>query len=575
MSVHNEDVAAIFDEMADLLEIEAANPFRVRAYRNAARNIRGLDRELAAMLNAGEDLTRLPGIGKDLAAKIREIVGSGHARALDRLHREVPASLAQLLGVPGLGPKRVRAVYETLNIRTLKQLERAARTGRLAELPGFGVKLQQRILEAVRAHAGSDKRFLRSVVRGYAEPLVRYLQQLPGVADVVVAGSYRRACETVGDLDILVTAQAGSAVTEGFVAYEDVADIVSKGRTRATVVLRNALQVDLRVVDQSSLGAALYYFTGSKAHNIAVRRSARRRGLKINEYGVYRGDKRIAGGSEASVLKAVGLAYIAPELRENRGEIEAAKAGTLPALLSRNDIRGDLHAHTRATDGNAALRQMALAARSAGLRYLAITDHSQHLRVAHGLDADALRRQIDAIDRLNDALSDITLLKGIEVDILEDGRLDLPDSVLAELDLVVAAVHSRFRLPSRKQTARILRAMDSHYFSILAHPTGRLLGERDAMALDMPRIIAAAKARGCFLELNSQPQRLDLNAIHCQQAREQGVLVSINSDSHSVGGFELLEAGVAQARRGWLESRDVLNTRPLGRLRKLLAATMG
>ena len=575
MPVHNEDIATIFDEMADLLEIEEANPFRVRAYRNAARTIRGLGRELGEMLADGEDLTRLPGIGKDLAAKIEEILASGHAKALDKLHKEVPASLEALLKIPGLGPKRVKALYQELHIKTLKQLENAARRGRLSTLPGFGAKTEQRILDAVGAHRSLEKRYLRNVARQYAEPLAQYLQDIAGVDNVVVAGSYRRGKETVGDLDILVTAKANSPVMQSFVAYDEVVEVVSKGTTRSTVFLRSGLQVDLRVVEQQSFGAALHYFTGSKAHNIQVRRLGQQRGLKINEYGVFKGEQSIAGKTEASVFKAVGLPFIPPELREGRGEIEAAKAKQLPTLITLQDLQGDLHAHTKATDGKASIEEMAQAAKQAGLKYVAITDHSQRLTVAHGLDRKRLQKQLEEIDKLNDKLAGITILKGIEVDILEDGSLDLPDTILSQLDLVIGAVHSQFRLSRSKQTTRILRAMESRYFSILAHPSGRLLDEREPCELDMPRIIEAARKRGCYLELNSQPQRLDLIDTYCQLAKEQGVLISINSDSHSTNGFDLLEGGINQARRGWLEKRDVLNTRSLGELRKLLKTTMG
>ncbi len=574
MPVHNEDIAAIFDEMADLLEIEGDNPYRVRAYRNAARTVRHLGRELADMVERGEDLTRLPGIGKELAAKIVEIVNTGHAHALDKLHKRVPASLEALLKIPGLGPKRVRALYHDLHIKTLKQLEDAVRRGRLRQLPGFGPKTEQRILENISAHRTGEKRFLHSVAQRYAEPLVAWLRQTRGVDQVVVAGSYRRGRETVGDLDILVTVRGESPVMQRFTEYDEVADVVSRGTTRSTVYLRCGLQVDLRVVEKASFGAALHYFTGSKAHNIRIRHLGQQQGLKINEYGVFRGEQRIAGETEESVYASVDLPWIPPELREARGEIEAAREGRLPVLIERDDLRGDLHCHTRATDGTASIEDMARAARRAGLEYLAITDHSRHLTVAHGLDADALRRQMDDIDRLNEKRHGITLLKGIEVDILEDGSLDLPADVLCRLDLVVGAVHSGFRLSRRKQTERILRAMDSPCFSILAHPTGRLLGEREAYAVDMERIIEAAAARGCFLELNSQPQRLDLTDDHCLLARERGVLVSIDSDGHQVSDFDLLDGGIRQARRGWLEKQHVLNTLPLSQLRRKLKATM-
>ena len=570
MSVHNEDVAVVFEEIADLLEIENANPFRVRAYRNAARTIRGLSRELSDLISAGKDLTALPGIGKDLAAKIREILDTGHAAALDKLHREIPASVEDLLKLPGLGPKRVKQLYHELDIQNLAQLETAARNGRLRALPGFGNKIQQNILDNIHALRSKEKRFLRNVAAGYAEPLLQYLKDHAAVKEAVIAGSYRRGRESVGDIDILVTTSKAGEVMDHFVHYEEISQIISRGQTRASVVLQCGLQVDLRVVAKSSFGSALYYFTGSKAHNIKVRRHAQQQGLKINEYGVYRGNRRIAGATEASVLQAVGLPFIPPELREDRGEIKAALNHRLPQLICLEDLKGDLHAHTNATDGRATIKEMALAARRSGLKYLALTDHSRHLTVARGLGPERLSQQIDEIDELNSEIKGITLLKGIEVDILEDGTLDLPDSVLSRLDLVVASVHSQFHLTRKLQTERILRAMDSRYFSILAHPTGRLLFEREPYEVDMEKIIRKAADRGCFLELNSQPQRLDLTDTYCQLASSAGVMVSINSDAHNVNDYNNLKYGIDQARRGWLQKKHVLNTRPLTTLRRLL-----
>ena len=404
MPTHNEEIAHAFDEIADLLEIEDANPFRVRAYRNAARSLRGLGQEIAELVANGEDLTALPGIGKDLSAKIQEMLETGKVSTLNELHKEVPAGVEDLLQIPGLGPKRVKALYHSLGIKTVKQLEQAVRAGRVRSLPGFGAGIERNILTVIEAHRETEKRFLRANVVPYAEALVTYLKRTRGVKDVVMAGSYRRGRETVGDLDILVTTSGKTATMERFVGYDEVDEVISKGTTRATVILRNGLQVDLRVVSQQSFGAALYYFTGSKAHNIQVRRIGQQRGLKINEYGVFRGKQRIAGKTEASVFKSVGLPYIPPELRQGRGEIEAAYEKRLPKLVQRADLQGDLHCHTVATDGHAGIREMALAARQHGLKYLAITDHSQHRTIAHGLDASRLLKQIDEIDRLNDEL---------------------------------------------------------------------------------------------------------------------------------------------------------------------------
>lgn len=574
MTVHNADIAAIFTEIADLLEIEGKNAFRVRAYRNAAREIESTGKPVAERVANEEDLTQLPAIGEDLAAKIREIVATGRCRALEELRQELPPTITALLKMPGLGPKRVKTLHQELEVGSLADLKRAAQEGAVRQLSGFGEKTERAILEALEQHAETEHRFKLATAAQYAEPLVAHLKEAREVVDVVTAGSYRRARETVGDLDILVTTRGESDVMERFAGYDEVREVVSRGETRATVILRSGLQVDLRVVPQASFGAALHYFTGSKAHNIAVRRLGQQKKLKINEYGVFRGDKRIAGAGEEEVFAAVNLPWIPPELRENSGEIEAARAGELPKLIEARDLRGDLHAHTRATDGHHTLEELAEAARARGFRYLAITEHSRRLTMVHGLDAKRLRRQCAEIDRLNENFRGFRLLKGIEVDILEDGRLDLPDEALRELDLVIGAVHSKFNLPRAKQTERILRAMDSRYFTILAHPTGRLIGEREAYDVDMPRIVRHARDRGCFLELNAHPERLDLNDTHCRMAREEGVLVAIDSDAHRLQDFDGLRFGVGQARRGWLESRDVLNTRTLRQLRPLLKRTM-
>ncbi|MBS1146832.1 MAG: polymerase, partial [Proteobacteria bacterium] len=395
MPVHNADIAALFEEIADRLEIQGANPFRIRAYRNAARTLGELPQEARALLENGGDLTRLPGIGDDLAAKIREIVGTGRCSLLERLRRELPPAVTELLRIPGLGPKRVKALYHDLEVQTVEQLYRAARDGLIRALPGFGEKTELNILQAVEAHASQTHRFKLAVAAQYAEALTSFLQTAPGVKQVAIAGSFRRMRETVGDLDILVTATANSPVMQHFTAYDEVAEILSAGSTRASVVLKSGLQVDLRVVEEKSYGAALCYFTGSKAHNIAIRRIAQQLGLKINEYGVFRGTERIAGEDEVSVYRSVGLPFIPPELREDRGEIEAAHGGNLPRLVEFADLRGDLHAHTRATDGHDSLREMALAAQALGLEYLAITEHSRHLTVAHGLDPLRLARQCE------------------------------------------------------------------------------------------------------------------------------------------------------------------------------------
>lgn len=575
MPVHNADIAAIFDEIADLLEIRADNPFRIRAYRNAARIVRGYGRELKTLIESGAALPKLPGIGADLAAKIAEIVSSGHCATLDALRKQMPPAITELLRVPGLGPKRVQALNRELGVSTIAQLDAAAHAGQIHDLPGFGLKSEQQIqqaLDALAAH-GQAARYKRPQATQYAQALLDHLKRVPDVDQVVVAGSYRRMKDTVGDLDILVTAAAGSALMARFIGYDDVQTVLAHGETRSSVVLHNGLQVDLRLVPADSYGAALHYFTGSKAHNIALRRSAQELGLKINEYGVFRGAQRVAGDTEESVFAAVGLPFIVPELREDRGEIQAARAGRLPQLITRADLRGDLHAHTSASDGHNTIAEMARAAHAQGLEYLAITDHSRRLTLAHGLGPQQLLRQIDQIDRLNATLpAGITVLKGIEVDILEDGSLDLPESVLQQLDLVVAAVHSKLDLPRQRQTERLLRALDQRYVNILAHPSGRLLGVREPSDIDMLRVMRKAHSRQIALELNAQPERLDLDDALCQIARDEGVLVSINSDAHSTADFANLEYGVGQARRGWLERGNVLNTSDLKTLRAWLDA---
>jgi len=571
MPVHNATIEAIFDEIADLLDIQGANPFRVRAYRNAARTIGDLGTDIKTLMDQGTALTEIPGIGADLAKKIEEIISTGKSEFLERLHKQLPPAITDLLKIPGLGPKRVRVLWRDLKIQTLEQLLKAAREGRIQELPGFGEKTEEKIVEAAQAHLSQTHRFKLAVAAQYAEGFAAHMRRGRGIERVDIAGSFRRMRETVGDIDLIVIARDAGQAMGRFTAYEEVKEVLASGPTRGSVVLKAGIQVDVRIIPKESYGAALVYFTGSKAHNIAIRRIAQDKGFKMNEYGVFDGDRRIAGETEESVYEAVGLPWIAPELREDRGEVEAALAGTLPQLIELSDLRGDLHAHSKASDGHNTIREMAKAAQAAGLEYVAITEHSQRLTVARGLDAIRLVKQGAEIDRLNRELDGITVLKGIEVDILEDGTLDLPDSVLAHLDVVVAAVHSRFDLPRAKQTQRILAALDNPVVAILAHPLGRLIDEREPYDVDMQKIIRKAKAKKIALELNAHPERLDLLDIYCQMAKQEGALVSINSDAHSTYEFGMLRFGVGQARRGWLEKKDVLNTRSLKELRAWLS----
>ena len=570
MPVHNSEIAERFSRYATLLEIQGANPFRIRAYRNAARTILNYGESMESMLRKGEDPDDLPGIGKDLADKIREIVETGRLSALEELERSMPGDLVELTTLPGLGAKRVKVLYETLGIEHMEDLAMAARTGKLKDLPGFGAKTEANILKEIEKHRSSTDRINIHEAEEFAEPLVAYLKKIDGVKQVTVAGSYRRRRDTVGDLDILVTCKTGTGVMNAFTAYDEVADIVSKGTTRSTVILRSGLQVDLRVVPEASYGAALHYFTGSKAHNIAIRKMAQDRGLKLNEYGAFKGDKRVAGRTEKEIFALVGLPYIEPELRENRGEIDAAATHKLPHLVTVGDIRGDLHTHTTATDGKNSIEEMARAAKERGYDYLAISDHTKHVTIAHGMDAKGFARQFDEIDRVNAKLSGIKVLKSAEVDILDDGKLDLPDSILKEFDFTTCSIHYKFNLSAEEQTERILRAMDNPYFSILGHPTGRLLGEREAYEVDMERVMEGALDRGCHLEVNAQPERLDLTDIYCRMAKDMGLKLAICTDAHSTDSLDYIRFGIDQARRGWLEPEDVLNTHSLKELLKLL-----
>ena len=570
MPVQNSDVSDIFNKVADLLEIEGANPFRVRAYRNAARTISSLPRSVSDMIESEENLTELPGIGEDLAGKIKEVVQTGSLAQLEALESSTPSELSRLMKVAGLGPKRVKAIYENLGVVDLKSLKEAAEKGKVRELEGFGKKTEQTILEELEDVEDREERIKLMEAEQRASPLVAYLRKTKGIKEITVAGSYRRRKETVGDLDILVTCKKGSNVMDRFAEYEDVKKVVSKGTTRSTIVLRSGLHVDLRVLRQVSYGAALHYFTGSKAHNIAVRKLGVKKKVKINEYGVFKGKKRTAGKTEKQVFEAVNLPYIEPELRENRGEVEAAQKGSLPQLVGLDDIRGDLHAHTKKTDGHASLKEMADAAKAHGYDYLGITDHSKKVTMARGLDAKRLAEQIKEIDRLNGKLKDIVILKGIEVDILEDGSLDLGDDILKELDLTVCSVHYHRKLSKKKMTERIIRAMDNPYFNIFAHPTGRLINERNPYEIDLERIMEAAKERCCYLEVNAHPDRLDLTDRHCKMAKDMGLKLAVSTDAHSVADLDFIRYGLDQARRGWLEADDIINTRSLRELRKRL-----
>lgn len=572
MAVSNTEVAEAFERIAILLEIENANPFRVRAYYNAARVIEGLPRPVSELIAKDEDLTEYSGIGKDLEGKIKEYVETGHFPLLDEVCSRHPKGIIDLARLENLGPKRIKILHDELGISSLKQLQKAAEKGKVHEVRGFGEKTEKKILEELQKfiQTGEEKRLLWYKVDQIAQQLVSYLKKSPELLKIEIAGSYRRKKETVGDLDILVTSSNPKDLINYFVAYEGIKEVLSKGTTRSSIVLNTGLHVDLRVLKSESFGSGLYYFTGSKTHNIEVRKIARRMGLKINEYGVFEGEKRLAGKTEEEVFKTIHLDYIPPELRENRGEIAAAIEHRLPKLITPEDLRGDLHSHTTATDGRNTIEEMALKAKELGYKYLAITDHSQNLKMVHGLDVARLKKHIEEIDRANERISGFKILKGIEVDILEDGSLDLPDSILKELDIRVCSIHSRFKLNKEAMTERILRAMDNPYFNILGHPTGRLSLKREPYELDIERIFKEAVERGKFLEINSQPERLDLSAELCQMAQELGVKFAISSDAHSINELNFINYGVAQARRGWVEKMNVINTLSWNELKKIL-----
>ncbi|WP_248795489.1 DNA polymerase/3'-5' exonuclease PolX [Pseudomonas sp. MWU13-2105] len=569
----NETIALIFDDIAELLAVQGANPFRIRAYHNAARTLRGLTFELAKLIAQGKQPAKLRGIGKDLLGKIQEITTTGDCALHQRLRESMPG-LVQLLAIPGLGARRVQHLYQELGIQTLAQLREAARNGRIRQLRGFGEQMETHLLKATQGAVG-EQRLPLARVMPLARRLCEYLQQFPGVRSATVAGSLRRMRDTIGDIDLLVTAPPAIEVMAHFLRYPAIKTVLQQGSTRASVILDDGLQVDLRLVDPAVEGAALVYFTGSKAHNITLRLRAKKQDLKLSEYGLFKGRECLASASEAQVYQALGLPWIAPELREDRGEILAAQKGQLPCLIEPGDLKGDLHAHTPPGGGPRALEDMALAARAAGLEYLAITDDSAFLQSGQGPELERLEQQIERIDAINRRLSGITLLKGLEVEILEDGRLDVPDSLLAHLDLVVGVVRKHFALPSPQQTRRLLRAMEHQYFTVLAHPLCRLINERGPLALDFPAVVKAAAQRGCCLELNAQPQRMDLFDLQCQYARDHGVLISISADARSGEDFDYLPYGIGQARRAWLEKSQVLNTRSLTQLGDYLRTVHG
>lgn len=569
--MRNGEIARLFDELADLLEIDGANPFRVRAYRNAARTITDFRESIATLAGQGEAaLRQLPGIGEDLARKIVVIVQTGRLPQLEEMQKKVPRGVVEMLRLPNLGPKKAAALFEHLNIQSLDQLREAAEQGRIAGLKGFGAKTEQAILAGLSQLQTTEQRRLLSESREQAEQIAEDLRALPSVLNASVAGSCRRRRDTCADLDVIAAAADSTEAMEALASHRLVEKVLARGDTKQRVRLFSGMELDLRVVPPESYGAALQYFTGSKEHNIVIRRRAQERGYKLNEYGVYEGDRQIAGATEQDVYAAIGLPWIPPELRENRGEIEKAEQGALPRLIVLEDIKGDLHMHTTATDGTASIRDMAEGAKLRGLKYIAITDHSQRVTMANGLDAERLRAHWREIDKARGEIKGIEILRGVECDILENAVLDLPDDVLAEADWVIAVLHYGLKQPREQIMKRLMCAITNPHVDIIGHPSGRMLTRRAGADIDFDEFLKAAADHGVMLEINAHPARLDLDDVHAAAAKAHGIPLVISTDAHSVKGLDVMEYGVDQARRAGLEKADVANTRSLAQFRKLL-----
>jgi DNA polymerase (family 10) len=568
--VKNQEIARIFDDIADLLEIKGENPFRIRAYRRAAQNIEGLTKDVAE--TSKDELMKVPGIGQDLAGKIEEYVRTGRIQAYEDLKKEVPEGLSVLLSVPSLGPKTAKLLYEKLKIKNLEDLERLTREHKLQGLPGIKEKTEENILKGIEMLKRGMERQPLGKVLPVTNDILEHLKRKAPVKKLSVAGSIRRWKDTIKDIDILATSQDPKAVMNAFVHLPHVKDVLMHGPTKSSVLIHGGLQVDLRVVEEGSFGAALAYFTGSKAHNIRLREMALKSGLKINEYGIFRerDDKKLGGKEEEDIYRILGLPYISPELREDAGEVEAAIEGRLPKLVELRDIKGDLHVHSKWSDGSHDFEELIDEAKKRGYEYIAITDHSKGLGIARGLSAERLMEEKEEIDAINKRLRGFRLITGIEVDIRSDGNMDLPDDVLKKLEIVVASIHSGFRQSKEQITKRLVSAMRNPYVSVIAHPTGRLIGERDPYDVNMNEILKVAKETGTAIEINAYPIRLDLNDVYAKMAKEMGVQIVISTDTHITTQFDYMGYGVSIARRGWLEKKDVLNTLSYSSLVKAL-----
>lgn len=566
----NDQIGAVFGQLADLLEIQEANPFRVRAYRNASRTISSTAESFATLVAEGGDLTAFKGIGKDLAKQIEQIVTTGDHELLSELKEEIPPGVVSMLRIPGVGPKKVATFFNTLGLTTLDELKAAAEAGELAALKGFGKKTEQGILDNIEHAAAAAERISIAEARRSAEAVVEDLLQLDSVTQAAVAGSCRRRRETCGDLDVLATSSDADAAMDCLAQHSLVQEVLQRGSTKQRVRLKSGVEMDLRVVPDESYGAAMQYFTGSKEHNVVVRQRAKDLGLKVNEYGVFRGEEQIAGATEEEVYEVLELPWIPPELRENRLEFSLADAGELPALVELKDIKGDLHMHTTASDGAATILEMAEAAKARGLKYIAITDHSKRVSMANGLDADRLRIHWEEIREVREQIKGIEILCGIECDILEDATMDLPDDVLEEADWVVAVLHYGLQQPREQIMKRLLTAIKNPHVNIIGHPTGRMVGKREGADIDMTEMLKAAADYGVMMEINAHYKRLDLDDIHAAAAKDLGIPIVISTDAHSVNGYDVLTYGVDQARRAGLTKADVANTKTWAQFRKLL-----
>ena len=568
--MRNLELAQIFYLIADLLDMKEVS-FKPRAYAKVARVLESLEKDVGQIYQEGglEALENIPGVGKNIALKIEEFIKTGKLKSYQKLKKECPVDLDSLMAIEGLGSKKIKVLYQKLKIKNLKDLEKAAKLGKIRELAGFGQKSEQAILQGIAFVKAGQGRFLLGLTLPLVKEIIGNLEKLTEVEKIKVAGSIRRMKETVGDIDILVISDQPEKVMDYFVGMPEVIKVWAKGPTKSSVRFKQGLDCDLRVIKKESFGAALQYFTGSKDHNILTRRLARKKGLKLNEYGVFsaKGGERIAGQTEEEVYQAIGLPYIEPELRTNSGEIEAAlqqaqgKPNGLPELIGYHDIKGDCHCHSDWSDGLETIAQMAQAAKKMGYQYIVITDHTKDLRVTNGLDEKKLLSQMKEIDKINSRLKDFRILKGCEANIRADGRIDIKDEVLSKMDLVVAAVHSQYKMSEKEMTQRIIRAMENPQVDIIGHPTGRRIFKREAYQLNLDQIFKAAKRTKTALEINAQPERLDLRDVDIRRAREAGVKLVISSDAHSISQLTMMELGIAQARRGWAAKKDILNTK--------------